>query len=317
MGSFRKAERKKAKLRLGIVGPSGSGKTFSALLLAKGLGGKVAVIDTENGSAELYADEKKIGLEYDVCVMSPPYSPQKYIQTIHEAEQGGYDVVIIDSLSHAWAGQGGILEQVDARKGRGNDFTAWRDLTPWHNKLIDAMLQSPCHIIATMRSKVAYELQKNEKGKLAPVKVGLAPIQREGMDYEFTVVLDVDQDRHMAQASKDRTSLFDGQVFQISEQTGAILKDWLASGADAPVPIDNKRINRIWHGYQHVCGQDNHAVNAIKAIVGDKGKAEWTDADMVTLETDLAKRVAEVAKDGTSLRPEVEAAQEREPGQEG
>ena len=228
--AFRKAERRQAKLRLGLIGPSGSGKTYGALLVAQGIGGKIALIDTENGSGELYASL----CEYDVCTITPPFTTDKYIAAIHDAEKMGYTTIIIDSLSHAWSAQGGILEQVDARKGRGNDFAAWRDVTPKHNQLVDAMLQSSCHVIATMRAKTSYDMEKDpQTGKIKPIKVGLAPIQREGMDYEFTVVLEIDQQKHMAVASKDRTSLFDGDVFKLSKETGEKLKDWLESGLPA------------------------------------------------------------------------------------
>ena len=190
---FRKAERRKAKLRLGLVGSAGSGKTYSALLVAGGIGGKIALIDTENGSGDLYAGMKGIP-EYDVCTLAAPYTVQKYLEAIRDAEGSGYDVIIIDSLSHAWAGDGGLLDQQGkiADSGRGNSYTAWRQITPMHNKLVEAMLTSPCHIIATMRAKTEYVLETNDKGKQTPKKVGMAPVQREGMDYEFTVVFDLD-----------------------------------------------------------------------------------------------------------------------------
>ncbi|WP_300831990.1 ATP-binding protein [uncultured Bilophila sp.] len=229
---FKRAERKKARLRLALCAPSGAGKTYSALLIAQGLGGRIAMIDTERGSGELYSHL----CEYDVCQLEPPYTPRKYVEAIHEAERAGYSTIIIDSLSHAWAGQGGLLEEVDKRKGRGNDFTAWRDITPMHNALVDAMLQSSCHIIATMRTKTAYEIVKDERtGKTKPVKVGLAPVQRDGLEYEFTVVLDIDIDKHVASASKDRTSLFDGERFVPSEETGRALLEWLESGAEPSI----------------------------------------------------------------------------------
>ena len=233
---FQKATRKKAKLRLAICAPSGAGKTYSALMIASGMGKRIALIDTENGSGELYAHL----CEYDTCTIQQPYTVQKYLDAIHAAESAGYDVVIIDSLSHAWAGTGGLLEEVDKRAASsrsGNSYTAWRDITPMHNKLVDAILQSKCHIIATMRSKVAYELQVNDKGKKVPVKVGLAPIQREGLDYEFTVVLDIAIDKHVATSSKDRTGLFDGKYFTPSVQTGQDIMQWLEVGV-APFDID-------------------------------------------------------------------------------
>ncbi|NCC61995.1 MAG: hypothetical protein EOM12_13890 [Verrucomicrobiae bacterium] len=241
--AFRTAERKKAKLRLGLVGPSGSGKTYSSLLIAKGIGGRIALIDTENGSGDLYAGMKDIP-QYDISTMSAPYTVEKYLEAIKEAEQAGYSVIIIDSLSHAWAGEGGLLDKQGkiADSGRGNSYTAWRQVTPLHNQLIEKMLTSPCHIIATMRTKVDYVVEADSKGKQVPKKIGLAPIQREGMDYEFTVVFDIDLN-HNAQVSKDRTASFDGQIFKPGEETGSTLKLWLDTGSDnigAEKPITTK-----------------------------------------------------------------------------
>lgn len=228
---IRKAQRKKAKLRLGIAAPSGAGKTYSALLLAFGLGGKVGVIDTEHGSADLYAH---LG-EYDIIAIEAPYTVPKYLQAIKAFESAGYTTIIIDSLSHAWAGDGGLLDKQGkiADSGKANGFAAWRTITPEHNALVEAMLKSPCHIIATMRAKQEYVLETNDRGKQTPKKVGMAPVQRDGMEYEFTVMLDIDMN-HTASASKDRTSLFDGRYFKVSKETGGELLAWLDSGAEAP-----------------------------------------------------------------------------------
>lgn len=290
MSLFQKATRKKAKLRLGIVGPSGSGKTYSALLIAKGLGGKVAVIDTENGSADLYAHL----LEYDVATITPPYTPEKYIAMIHEAEKEGYNVVIIDSLTHAWAGEGGLLDKHGkiADSGRGNSFTAWRQVTPLHNQLIEAMLNSPCHIIGTMRAKTDYVQTTGDKGKTEIKKVGLAPVQREGMDYEFTTVFDIDIN-HNAQTSKDRTSLFDGQVFKPSEDTGKTMLNWLEDGEAAPVYVPKSEVIDIYKKYVDLLGSTPHAKNAMQKIVGDKGSDKYTQEDMDKLNADLDRREAE------------------------
>lgn len=229
---FERAERKRARLRLSLCGPSGSGKTYSALLIAKGLGGNVAMIDTEHASGSLYAGEKEMP-EYDTVVLDAPYSPDRYINCIKQAEKMGYSVLIIDSLTHAWIGEGGVLEMVDkATKASksGNSYTAWRDVTPAHNKLVEAILTSKLHIITTMRTKTEYAMETNASGKLAPRKIGLAPIQRDGMEYEFTVVLDLSIDGHVASASKDRTSLFDGKHEVPGEKTGKMLLEWLNSG---------------------------------------------------------------------------------------
>lgn len=242
---FQKAQRKKAKLRLALCGPSGSGKTYSSLLLAQGIGGRIAMIDTERGSGELYSEM----CEYDVCQLSPPFLPEKYIKAINAAEQAGYTTIIIDSLTHAWAGTGGLLEEVDKkRKGRGNDFTAWRDITPMHNSLVDAMLQSTCHIIGTMRTKTAYEMVKDENtGKIKPIKIGMAPVQRDGLEYEFTTVIDVEVEKHMATSSKDRTGILDGKYFKCSVEIGSQFKTWLDGGIEAPVPASPHQQHATQH----------------------------------------------------------------------
>lgn len=223
MVEIRKAVRKKAKLRLGIAAPSGAGKTYSSLLLAFGLGEKIGIIDTEQGSADLYAD---LG-DYDVIQISAPYTIDKYLQAIKAFEDAEYDVIIIDSLSHAWAGDGGLLDKQG--KMTGNSYTNWRQITPEHNALVNAIIQSPCHMIATMRSKQEYVLVENEKGKQVPQKMGMAPVQREGMEYEFTVMFDIDV-KHNASTSKDRTRLFDGKIFKIDKSTGEELLSWLNDG---------------------------------------------------------------------------------------
>lgn len=240
---FRKAERKQAKLRLALCGPSGSGKTYSALLIARGLapGGKIALIDTEAGSGELYADMTA----YDVAPLSAPYTPTRYIEIIEAAGTAGYDVLVIDGLSHAWAGEGGILELHDrAAAAVHNSFAAWREVTPQHNALVEAILAAPLHVIVTMRTKTAYEVIDDGKGKKKPVKIGLAPVQRDGLEYEFTIVMDLSIERHIATATKDRTRLFDGQHFVPTLETGETLRDWLEIGKD-PVDESKKTLRRL------------------------------------------------------------------------
>jgi hypothetical protein len=241
MIQIRKATRRKAKLRLALLGPTGSGKTMSALKLAFGIGGKVGVIDTENGSADLYAH---LG-DYDVITLGKPYTVQSYRDAISAFERAGYDVIIIDSLTHAWAGDGGLLaKQGQVEKRVGNSFAAWREITPDHNALVEAMLASPAHVIGTMRVKTEYVLEENERGKKVPRKVGMQPVQRDGMEYEFTVVMDVDAD-HKASASKDRTTLFSGWYDTISEETGRKLREWLETGAEAPPDAITQGVNDL------------------------------------------------------------------------
>jgi hypothetical protein len=236
---FQKATKKRSKLRLAFDGPAGSGKTMSALLVAKGLarGGKIAVIDTERGSASLYSDE----VQFDVVELDS-FSPDIYVEAIRTAEDLGYAVIIVDSLSHAWEGKGGALDVKDkaSRRPGLNDWTAWREVTPMHNRLVDAMLQSKAHIIATMRTKMEHVQEKDEKGKTVIRKVGMAPIQRPGLEYEFSVVGDLDYN-HVLTISKTRCKALDGaQIPMPGERLAKTLLEWLESGEPESAPAANE-----------------------------------------------------------------------------
>ena len=223
---LRKSERKQAKIKLALQGSAGSGKTFSSLLLARGLTNgdfsKVAIIDTESGSADLYAH---LG-DYNVMTMDSPYSPEKYIEAISICESAGIKVIIIDSISHCWD----YLLDVHSNMP-GNSFTNWGKITPRQNAFVNKILQSNSHIIATMRVKQDYVLnQKN--GKFVPEKVGLKAIQRNDLDYEFTIVFDIDI-THQAKATKDRTGLFiDKPEFVINTSTGKKIRLWCDEGIE-------------------------------------------------------------------------------------
>ena len=230
-----KATRKKVKLRLGLSAVAGGGKTYSALLLAKGLCGdwdKIAVIDTENGSASLYSH---LG-EFNTIELLPPYPPERYVEAIKACEAAGMEVIIVDSITHEWDGKGGILEIHGAMTG--NSFTNWASLTPRHQKFIDAILQSSCHVITCVRRKQDYEMTKDGNGKVKVEKAGLKEVTREGFEYELTCNLELDI-KHMVTASKDRTGLFiDKPPFIITEDTGRLIKDWCESGVEAPPPVN-------------------------------------------------------------------------------
>lgn len=222
---FQKAARKRAKLRLALSGPSGSGKTHSALLIAKGLGGRIAMIDTERGSASLYSDL----VDFDTMELEPPFSPEHFIKAIEAAAAAKYDVCIIDSITHEWDGSGGCLEmneKIANVKFRGNTWAAWNETTPRHRAFLDAILQAPMHVIATIRSKTETIQGDDKKVK----KLGMKAVQREGVEYEFTVVLDLEHEKHYAVASKDRTRLFP-EPHVITTATGEKLAAWLDSGA--------------------------------------------------------------------------------------
>lgn len=233
---FVPAKKVKTFLRLGIVGPAGSGKTYSALAIARAMfpNGKIALIDTEAGSASLYGDI----FNFETMVLAD-FHPRNYVDGIKLAYRDGFDVVVADSLTHAWAGSGGLLEMHDIatkRSKSGNSWTAWRDVTPVHNELVDTMLQTPIHLIATMRTKVEYA-QVEEDGKTKIKKMGTSPIQREGMDYEFGVIIEMDLD-NVGWVIKSRCPALTGKNFkEPGAQVAKILKNWLDSGEDAP-PVE-------------------------------------------------------------------------------
>jgi len=227
--NLRKSERKQAKIKLALQGSAGSGKTYSSLLIAKGLCNgdlsKVAIIDTENGSADLYSH---LG-DYNVLTLEAPYTPENYIKAIEMCEEAEMKVIIIDSISHEWD------ELLDFHsKLAGNSFTNWAKVTPRQKAFVDKILQSKTHIIATMRTKQDYVLNQKD-GKFTPEKVGLKSVQRDGIDFEFTLVFEVDI-KHFAVASKDRTGLFVGKPdFIISEKTGDEILSWCESGTSLAV----------------------------------------------------------------------------------
>lgn len=234
------AKRNKAKLRLAIDGPSGSGKTYSALLIAYGITGdwsKIAVVDTERESANLYYDLCGANKKYLVGQINAPYTPQKYLEALHVCEQSGAEVVIIDSLTHAWTAEGGLLDihtSVVKKQRTANSYTAWADVTPLHRKLVDAILTSPLHVISTVRSETEYSQEKDAAGKTVVRKVGMKPQFRKGLDYEMTVVFSLDQN-HNALISKSRINTFPvNDVIFPTAETGKKLSEWLNEGDDAP-----------------------------------------------------------------------------------
>lgn len=232
---FQKATKKKARLRMAIVGPAGSGKTYTALAIATAMGGKTAVIDTEHGSASKYANL----FPFDTLELTT-FAPATYVQAIQAAEAEGYDNIVVDSLSHAWMGKGGALEMVDkaARTSKGgNSFSAWGDVTPEQNKMIEAMLACRANLFATMRSKQDYVQEKDDRtGKTIIRKVGMAPVQRDGVEYEFDVIGDLTIANDMT-ITKTRCPALAGQVFsKPGADVAELLRAWLSDGEDVAAP---------------------------------------------------------------------------------
>lgn len=238
MTGFAPAVKHERKLRLALCGPTGSGKTYSALAIGKAIAGEgaVALIDTEHKSSSLYADE----FAFDKLDLAS-FDPRRYIEAIEAAAKGGYAVLIIDSLSHAWSGIDGALEMVDnaARRQKGNSYVAWRDVTPLHNQLVEAIVRAPMHVIVTMRSKMAYILEEQTRdGRTTqvPKKVGMEPIQRAGVEYEFDVVGDMDLNNTLV-ISKSRLKVLAGQVVnKPGRKVGEQIVEALSGEAPPPEP---------------------------------------------------------------------------------
>ncbi|GGE14042.1 AAA family ATPase [Psychroflexus salis] len=224
---LQKAKRHQVKLRVGLSGASGFGKSYSALLLAYGMTNdwsKIAIIDTENNSANLYAH---LG-DFNVLSIREPFSPERYIKAIETCEKAGMKVIIVDSITHEWSGKGGCLEIHEKLGGR---FQDWAKVTPLHNSFIDKIINSKAHLITTVRRKIDYSLDSNMGGKTRVIKHGTKEVTREGYEYELTVNFELINDNHLAKASKDRTGLFMNQPeFVINQSTGKKLIEWCSEG---------------------------------------------------------------------------------------
>lgn len=280
--ALRKATRQRVKLRLGIAGPSGSGKTYSALLLAYGMTGdwsKIAVIDTENGSADLYSH---LG-GYNVLTLSS-FAPESYVAAIKECESSGAEVIIIDSISHEWEGKGGCLELADkatqASRSK-NSYVAWSSITPRHAAFVQAILQSTCHIITTVRKKQDYEMVKGVDGKSSVVKHGLKEITREGFEYELTVNFELYMN-HKAIAGKDRTELFaDEPEFDVNEATGKQLLEWCNKGTEQILEPKEKSEEQVLKETEFQDSPDSFKEKAakrfVKAFNGLRKLEVWTN----------------------------------------
>jgi hypothetical protein len=266
---FQRATTKRSRLRLALIGPAGAGKTYSALRIAGGLGSKVALIDTERGSASKYAAD----FTFDVCELED-HHPRQYIEAIRAAGEAGYEVLIIDSLSHAWAGKNGALELVDkAGKRGGNSFSAWGDVTPLHRQLVEAILASGCHVIATMRSKMAYVQERDSKGKTVIRKVGLQPVQRDSVEFEFDVVASMDMDHNMV-VSKSRCSLIDGEAIPHPDhRLGQTLAAWLGQGE-----LPAERRPPSWEETLEALGLDTETADLFWLTRGKGYPEDWEPA---------------------------------------
>jgi hypothetical protein len=300
MVEIRTAQRKQSKLRIGLSSPSGGGKTYSALLLAKGLTKdwkKIGMIDSENGRGDIYSD---FG-DYQIMSLKPPFTPEAYIEAIRAFEQAGVDVIIVDSVTHEWDGEGGCLqinEKLANLKFRGNSWAAWSETTPRHQKFLDAITSSKCHVITTVRNKV--DTNMNE-GKVK--KVGVKEIQREGFEYELTVNFNIDRESHEVMASKDNTQLFEGKdPFVITEKTGKLLSKWVMEGALTEEQKEAKRKEEAIKKVLSVAKSLGHTKKWLEGRVGNI--LDKTIDFLEKLETKLqAKLDAKLAKQAKKADP--------------
>ncbi|GGU97364.1 hypothetical protein GCM10010275_39670 [Streptomyces litmocidini] len=229
--TFTPATKEQAKARIALAGPTGSGKTYTALVTATGLGERIALIDTEHGSAAKYADE----FAFDTLPLTT-FQPTTLVDALAVAAHDGYDVMIVDSLSHFWSGTGGMLEQVDnaaKRLGAGGSFAGWKEARPQERAMIDALLAYPGHLIVTMRTKTEYVVEADERGRKVPRKIGLKPEQREGIEYEFDIVGDLDHENTLV-ISKSRAKPLSGTVLhRPGPEFAEAVRDWLEAGKPA------------------------------------------------------------------------------------
>lgn len=308
MAELRRAQRKRTKLKLGISAASGSGKTISSLIFAYGLvkgehpdwtdeqiWDKIGVIDSENGSSELYTEYTvkdtgfHIGTFWTIPI-SAPFTPEKYIDAIETLEKEGFEVCIIDSMTHLWNGQGALLErQGNVAKRTGNSYTAWREITPIFNRFVDTMLQCNMHVIATIRAKVEYVQEKDSKGHTTIRKVGMAPVFRDGIEYEFSMFMDIDSD-HQAHVTKDRTGILDDEYFVINGKEAEKVAKWLSTGAEMkpneppaqPVKAEPKtEVEKPTTGSESELTETIEQIDNLARVLGDAGVPKAAIADAI------------------------------------
>jgi hypothetical protein len=290
MVQIRKARRSATKLRLLLTGPSGAGKTWGALQIAKGMGGKTVVIDTEEGSSDLYDHLH----DFDVIDLRPPFSPERYIEAIKAAEEAGYEVIVIDSVTHCWSGPGGcleILEDVAKAQFRGNTWSAFSVITPRWRAFVDAILRSPAHVICCGRSKTE-TAQVDDHGKKKVAKLGMKLEARDGLEFEFTCVLDLIHDGHYATVSKDRTGLFAGDPKPITPATGERLAAWLAGGTPTVTPPSEKATQAA--AFIARASTDADLRKATKAIDGYVAAGQLTGDEWSRLTDQINERLAAI-----------------------
>jgi hypothetical protein len=296
---FAPASKEQAKARIALAGPSGSGKTYTALLLGRFLGGRHAVIDTERGSASKYADE----FAFDTLRMTK-FDPRDLVAALAAAQAAGYEVVTVDSMSHFWMGTGGMLELVDAaakRSAGGNSFGGWKEARPHERRMIDALLAYDGHVIVTMRTKTEYVVEEDNRGRKVPRKIGLKPEQRDGIEYEFDIVGDLDLENTLT-VTKSRCRILSGAVINRPGQDMAeAVLGWLGDGKPAPAGPMELRARALAEGVTVVevraIYTDASGRNLLHAAVPDEVGQPTTLGELLVVAGNAA-RIREAGEQG-------------------
>lgn len=236
---FKPATRRQLKVKLGLMGTAGTGKTWNALAIAEtlaGADGRVAVIDSERGRAEAYAGDFK----FDHLVL-PSYAPEAYIEALALANDEGYEVIIVDSISHEWIGRDGILSSVDR-------FGGWKDATPRHDNFVDSLFRLPRHVIATMRAKTQYQVEEVERDgrkKQEITKLGVGPVQRDNLEYEFDLLGMCELDHTIRLHKSVISTLPSGTLLEPGDNRRALgrliameVREWVDAGEEVVAPVE-------------------------------------------------------------------------------
>lgn len=286
-----KAQREKIAVKIALMGASGCGKSMSSLRLATGMveqmkkidalggtNGRILVANTEGSRGRYYANE----FDYDIVDLEPPYNPEMFVDLINYAVDEKYSVLVIDSSSEEWTGKGGCLE---LQQQAGGTYQAWSKVTPRHNKFVEAITSSPIHIIATMRGRDQYEVEKDDRGRVSVRKLGVGSQQRDGMEYYFTCTFSIDQVNHMARCEKDNTHIFENEGSVILDESyGKRIIDWANSGEAENSDIKKFKENKE---AQKTTGipELEEAINSIGSLakaLADAGIAKKTIADTIS-----------------------------------
>lgn len=286
-----KATRERIAVKIALMSPSGGGKSYSALRLATGMvnemkktntlngtNSKILFANTEGPRGRYYADE----FNYDIVDLEPPYNPELFIDLINYAVDEKYSVLIIDSSSAEWEGRGGCLE---LQQQAGGKYQDWKFVSPRHEKFIDTLAYSPIHVIATMKGKDQYEVEKDDRGRVSVKKLGVGAAQRNGFEFYFTTTFNIDRDSHMAKCEKDNTHIFEKSGATILDESyGEKIIQWANSGESENVTSKRFSENKSATPAESVTELEDtiNSIGSLAKALADAGVAKKTIADTIS-----------------------------------